>query len=119
MEHECVFALAFDRVDDLCIPTRAERGYHDGLCLSTCEYRRTVGSRQNANLDINWTDRFVISAIDSWFACQHPTADNRLFELRHGTANFFCGPTSIVVSRQRFDPRRQEYRSGRHVCRRP
>ena len=53
VQHERLFALAFDRVDDLRIAARAQRRDDNRLGLATREQRRTVRTRQNADLHVD------------------------------------------------------------------
>ena len=81
MQHEAVFYVAFERIDDRCVTQRTERRNDDRLRFTAREQRRTVGLRQNADFDRNRPDLAQVASVDPRFAVQHALADDLLLEL--------------------------------------
>ncbi len=68
VEHEGIFPLAFERIDDLRVAARAESRDDQGLGLTAREDGRAVRARQNADLDVDLADGLRIAAVDARIA---------------------------------------------------
>ena len=80
MEHERLFALAREGVDDLRVAAGAERGRDQRLRFATREQRRTVRARQHARLDGDLADRVHVAAVDARLAGDDAATDDVVFE---------------------------------------
>ncbi len=104
VEHERLAAFAFERVDDLRVATGAERRDHEGLRLATREQRRTVRTRQHADLHGDRTNGLVIAAVDARLAVQHALTDDVALELEERVVdlrpcvNFGASPPASVAN---------------------
>ena len=76
MHHEALAVLAHQRVDDLLVLLGAQRGGDQCLRLAAREQRRTVGTRQNAEADLDRADRARVTAIDARLAVQDLAAND-------------------------------------------
>ncbi len=101
VQHERLFALTLDRVDDLRIAAGAERGGHNRLRLTAGEKCRTVSTRQNAHLYIDRAHGTLITAVDARLAADHPLANDGLLKLRQRALDLFGRPARVIATRQR------------------
>jgi hypothetical protein len=67
-------------VDELLVLAGAERGNDHGLGLAAGEQRRTVGTRQEADLGGRSADRGEITAVDAGAWCRDGAADDFGFQ---------------------------------------
>src|SRR5690606_34235680 len=81
MEHERLLPLTLDGIDDLGVAAGAERGHHDGLGFSAGEDRRTMGTRQHADLDVDGTDRARVATVDARLAGEDALAHRAVLEI--------------------------------------
>src|SRR5262245_29280996 len=65
MQHEALFAGAFEGIDELLVLARAERGDDDRLRLSAGEQRRAVRPRQNVHFRYDRAHGLQVAAIDA------------------------------------------------------
>ena len=80
MQHERVFFLAFQGIQQLCV-TGGTQG-RDDQCLgfATGEQRRTVSLRQNADFDVQRTYSAGVAAVDTWLAVYDVFANGAVFD---------------------------------------
>ena len=57
---------------------------------------------------MDWADRFLITAIDTWVATDNAAANDRFFKLVERALNFIGGPLCVVTTGQRFNHARLE-----------
>ena len=81
VQHERLFALAGQAVDDLRIAPGAERRDHQRLRLAAGEERRAVGSRQHAGADRDRTDGFGVAAVDARMPLEDALAHQPILEI--------------------------------------
>src|SRR6185369_13043676 len=81
VEHEGLAAFAFERVDDLRVAAGTERGDHEGLRFAAREQRGAVRTRQHADLDVDWTHRRRVAAVDARLTVEDALADDVALEL--------------------------------------
>ena len=103
MQHERLFALAFDRIDHLRVTTCAQRRYDDGLCLATCEYCRTVCPGQRADFNVDRTNCAHVTTIDTRLAFDHALSNNALLKLVQLALHVFSGPLCVIATSQRIN----------------
>ena len=84
MQHERLFALAGQGVDDLRIAARAERRRDERLRLAAREQRRAVGAGQHAGLHGDLAHRVHVAAVDARLAREDAAAHEVVLE----TADF-------------------------------
>src|SRR3989344_1076771 len=89
MQHEGVFALAFQRVDDLRVAPGAERGHDQRLGLATREQRRAVRARQHAGANGDGTHGARVAPVDARLARQDFVAHATVFDVAHDLEDFF------------------------------
>ena len=73
--------LALQRVDDLLVLAGAEGGNAERLGLAAGEQRRTVGTRQDADLGNDGAHGFGVAAIDAHAGVQDGVADHVSFQI--------------------------------------
>ena len=103
MQHEWLFALAFDRIDHLRVTTCAERCNNDRLSLTTCEYSGTVCPGQRTNFNVDRTNGALVTTIDTRLTLDDALANDALLKLVQCTFNFFGRPLRIIAISQCFD----------------
>ena len=64
MEHEALFVLLLEAVDDLLVEACAQRGGDECLRLAAREERRAVRTGQQTHLDVDGTHLVVLAAVD-------------------------------------------------------
>ena len=122
VQHERLFALAFDRIDDLRIPSRAERRDHQRLGFAASEQCRAVSPRQYADFDGDRTHGLVVAAVNARFADQHPVTDDALLEAGQAALTSSSGQRSPSLADDRLDGRFLRFRHARlalHLVRYP
>ena len=81
VEQEGVFEFASQRVDALCIALSTQSGHHQGLCFTTGEQRRAVGTGQHGVADFDGTHRACVAAVDAGLTRQDLRAHNVGFDV--------------------------------------
>ena len=81
VEHERLFALAAERIDDLRVAAGAERRHDQRLRLAAREQRRAVRARQHAGADRDRTHRLHVAAVDARLAGEHAPPNDAVFEI--------------------------------------
>ena len=81
VQHEGIFTLTFQGIDNLLITGSTQRSGNDGLGFTTGKQRRTVGLRQGTNLNIDTTYGLVITAVDTRLTSYHTGTHSVLFQL--------------------------------------
>ena len=103
MEHERLFALARQGVDDLRVAAGAERRRDQRLRFATREECRTVRTGQHARLDGDLAHGVHVTAVDARLARDDAATDDVVFE----TAEFVGDLARLVLGAfargQRFD----------------
>ena len=88
VQHEGVFFLAFQGVQQLCV-TGSTQGRNDqGLGFATGEQRRTVSLRQNADFDVQRTHGAGVATVDTWLAVNDVFANGAVFDLTESSFDF-------------------------------
>ena len=78
MQHERVFVITHQAVNNLCI-TQSTQGCHDdSLSLTAGKDRRAMRTLQRTNFTIDWTDRLLIATINPRKTLNH-TATHHIF----------------------------------------
>ena len=88
MQHERLFALAGQAVDDLRIAPGAERRHDQRLRLAAGEQRRAVGARQHAGTDVDAAHRLGVAPVDARMSLEDSLAHQPIFEIEE----FACRP---------------------------
>ena len=91
VQHEGVFALAFEGVQQLRVASGTEGGNDQCLGFATGEQRRTVGLVQNADFDVQATHGTGVTAIDTRLAVDDVLAHGAVFDLAEGFFDFTSG----------------------------
>ena len=91
MQHERLFALAGQAVDDLRIAPGAQRRDDQGLRLAAGEQRRTVGPRQHAGADVDGAHGLGVAAVDARMAVENLAAHQPIFQIGKLAAHLFGG----------------------------
>ncbi len=65
VQHEALFAGAFERVDELLVLAGAERGDDDRLRLAAREQRRAVRARQHVHFGYDGANGLQVAAVDA------------------------------------------------------
>jgi len=80
VQHERVFFLAFQGVQQLCV-TGSTQGRNDqGLGFATGEQRGTVSLRQNADFNVQRTYGAGVATVDTWLAVNDVFANGAVFD---------------------------------------
>src|SRR6202042_1611795 len=87
MEHERLFALAREAVDDLRVAARAQSRHHQRLSFAAGEQRRTVSSRQHAGANIDAADSLGVTAVDTRVPFEDSLADQPVFQIEEFAAD--------------------------------
>src|SRR5690606_23648556 len=90
VQHEGVFLLPFQGVEQLCVTRGTEGGNHQGLGFATGEQRRTVGLVEHADFDVQATHGARVTAINTRLAVNDVLTHGAVFDLAEGILNF-CG----------------------------
>ncbi len=88
MQHEGVFLLAFEGVQQLCVAGGTEGGNDQRLGFATGEQRRTVGLVQYTDFDVQATHGAGVTTIDTRFAVDDVLAHGAVFDLAEGFLDF-------------------------------
>ena len=91
MQHERLFLLAGQAVDDLRIAPGAQRRHDQGLGLAAGEQRRTVSSREYAGADIDGAHRLGVAAVDARLTIENFAAHQSIFQIGKLGADLFGG----------------------------
>ncbi len=103
MQHEGLFALARQAVDDLRVAARAQRGHHQRLSFAAGEQGRTMGSRQNAGADVDGAHGLGVAAVDARMAAQDALAHQSMLEIEEFGGYFGRGELQRIALRQGFE----------------
>jgi hypothetical protein len=108
MQHERLFTLTFNGINDLGIAARAQRRNDDGLGLTTSENSRPMCARQDADFDVDRTYRAPVAAIDAGLALNDALVNDALahdvlLELVQLTLNVFSRPFGVFATGKRFN----------------
>ncbi len=103
VQHERLFALTFDRVDDLCVAPCTECRDDDRLRLAAGEYGRAMRSRQDSYLDVDRPDGLRVTTVDARFTGDHAAADDVLLEFGQRAVDRFGAPLRVFVAGQRIN----------------
>src|SRR5690606_23082591 len=68
VQHERVFFLAFQGVQQLCVTGSAQSRDYQGLGFTTGEQRRTVSLGQHADFDVQRAHGASVATVDTWLA---------------------------------------------------
>ncbi len=98
MQHEGFTALTFERIDDLRVAARSERGDHQCLGLATGEQCGTVSARQHADLDGDRADRSGIASVDPRLTVEDALTHDVAFQLEQGRIDLVVGPLRAVAA---------------------
>ena len=101
MQHERLATLAFERIDDLRIAGGAERGGDQRLGLAAREQRRTVGTRQHADLDRDRAHGLEVAAVDARLAVEDALAHDAALELEQFFADLIGGELRRITGAER------------------
>ena len=88
MQHERVFFLAFQGVQQLCVTGGAQCCNDQSLGFATGEQRRTVGLWQNADFDVQRTYGLGVAAVDTWLAVYDVFANGAVFDFAESSFDF-------------------------------
>ena len=88
MQHERVFFLAFQGVQQLCVTGSTQSRDYQGLGFTTGEQRRTVSLRQNADFDVQRTHGAGVATVDTWLAVNDVFANGAVFDFTEGCFDF-------------------------------
>jgi hypothetical protein len=100
MQHERLFALAGQAIDDLRIAARA-RGRHDqGLGLAAREQRGSVRARQYAGADVDRAHRLGVASVDARMAIENALAHQTIFEIEEFGADLIGGELRRIALRK-------------------
>src|SRR5207253_9966655 len=78
-----------ERVDDLLVAARAERGHREHLGLPAREHRRAMRTRQDADLDGKWTDVLRTATVGTQILLGHGLAEFLLQDLLEDRGDLF------------------------------
>ena len=80
MQQEVFLIGAFQRIDELLVIARAQRGDNQGLGFATGEYRRAMRAREHINLRDNRTHIGKPAPVNALFSIQNAGAHNVAFQ---------------------------------------
>src|ERR1700677_332419 len=100
MEHEGLFTLAGESVDDLRIASGAERGHHQRLSLAASEQRRTMSAREHAGANADGAYGLRVTAVDSRMSLQDPLAHQPIFQIEEFVADLIGGESRALTARE-------------------
>src|ERR1700722_14748335 len=89
VQHERLFLLAHQAVDDLRIPPGSQRRHDQSLSLATGKQRRTVSSREYAGADIDGAHRLGVAAVDARLTIENFAAHQSIFQIGKLGAHLF------------------------------
>jgi len=98
VQHEGLFSLTLDCIDDLCVTTSPERRYDNRLRLTACKKRRSVCARQKANADVDRPNRCLVAPVDSRLAFDNALTNDGLFQLRKSALDLFRRPARLFAA---------------------
>ena len=81
MQHERLFALAGQTIDDLRIAARAQRRHHQRLGLAAGEQGRAVRAGQDARANADATHRLGVAAVDARMTAENTLAYQTVFQI--------------------------------------
>src|SRR5690606_16882189 len=88
VQHERVFFLAFQGVQQLRVTGGAQSCNNQGLGFATGEQGRTVGLWQNTDFDVQRTYGLGVATIDTWLAVYDVFANGAVFDFAEGSFHF-------------------------------
>ncbi len=88
VQHEGVFLLAFQGVEQLRVTGSAEGRNDQGLGLATGEQCRTVGLVEHADFDVQPANGTGVATVDAWLAIDDVLANGAIFDLTEGILHF-------------------------------
>ena len=88
MQHERVFFLAFQGVQQLRVPGSTQSCNNQRLSFTTGEQGRTVGLWQNADFDVQRANSLGVTAIDTRLAVNDVFANGAVFDFAECSFNF-------------------------------
>src|SRR5450830_180478 len=91
VQHEGVFFLAFQGVQQLCITGSTQCCNNQGLGFATGEQGRTVGLGQNTDFDVQRTYGLGVAAVDTWLAVDDVFANGAVFDFAESGFHFAGG----------------------------
>ncbi|EFQ61186.1 hypothetical protein PFWH6_5001 [Pseudomonas fluorescens WH6] len=98
MQHEGVFFLAFQGVQQLCVASSTQRRNDQRLGFTAGEQGRTVSLGQNTDFDVQRTHGAGVATIDTWLAVYDVFANGAVFDFTEcsfdvagGRLAFFTG----------------------------
>ena len=91
MQHELVFKLAVQGINQLCFTGAAQCGNTDCLGFTTGEDGRTVNIRYGTGFNGDWTHSAVVTTIDTWLATQDALTHDLFFQLGEGRNDVAIG----------------------------
>src|SRR5579862_462428 len=101
MEHEGLAPLALERIDDLGIARRAERGGDQRLRLAAGEKCRAMSTREHSDLDRDRTHGARITSIDARLAGENALAHDATLEFEELVVDRFGTPLRHISGGQR------------------
>ncbi|CRM97559.1 hypothetical protein [Pseudomonas sp. 22 E 5] len=87
MQHERVFFLAFQGVQQLCVTGSTQGRDYQSLSFATGEQCRTVSFRQNADFDVQRTYGAGVATVDTWLAVNDVLANGAVFDFTECSFN--------------------------------
>ncbi len=105
VQHERLFALARQRVDQLRVAAGAERRGDERLRLAAREERRAVGARQHAGLHGDLAHRIHVAAVDARLAGKDAATHEVVLEAADLVGDLAGGPLRRVAGGERLDGR--------------
>src|SRR5207253_2772349 len=88
VQHEGVFFLAFQGVQQLCVTGGTQSRDYQSLGFTTGEQCRTVGLRQNTDFDVQRTYSAGVAAVDTWLAVNDVFANGAVFDFTESSFDF-------------------------------
>ena len=109
MQHERLFALTRQTVDDLCIASRSQCGNDQCCCVSPrVNSAEPCVRASTARSNVDAAHGFRVAAVDARMTFQYPLAHQTIFEVEEFTADLVGGELRRGAARvgfgQRFQP---------------
>ena len=84
MQHKGIFIAAFQGINDLCVTGSTQSGNDQSLSFTTGKQSRTVSTFQNAGTNMQRTNGFSITTINTRIACYDTATYDFLFQFIKG-----------------------------------
>ena len=89
MQHEGIFFVAHQTIDNLCISKGAKRRHNNCLRFTASKDSRTMRTLQHPNVTIDRTHSFLVTSVDPWQPLNNSAANYVLFDFTEELSNRF------------------------------